>query len=192
MKNTEIKIYYCKSPGLIFLYGIAIIIFAGCVTGIIAALGYIDEDEWEVWERCLVILGAFIGILLSVVLILHTALKKVKFDKNAISINKDIKIIGIVRRLQYAVKVEYKDIQGLSYMMSRKDSLGNEIDWIFVNMPYLVLHCGDNEKKAINLYYFSKKQKIKIINEVITRVKQEGGELNVSSAKELIQNYKVK
>lgn len=186
------KIFYCRSPVLIFIYGIAIIFFAGCVTCIIVALGYIYEDEWEVWERCLVFICGLIGILMSSLMVLCTSTKRIIFDENAISIKNDMKVIGLIRRLQYAVKANYIDIKSLSYMESRKDSLGHEVDWVFVHMPYLVLHCGNNEEKAINLYYFSKKQRLKIIDEVIARVKKEGGELNVSSARELIQNYKTR
>ena len=64
--------------------------------------------------------------------------------------------------------------------------------WVFVDMPYIVFHCEDGKEKAINLYYFTRRQRIKIIDEVIARVKKEGRELNVSSAKELIQSYKAK
>ena len=189
--KKNIKKFYCRSPVLIFLYLILIAFFAFNVTCILFATGLIaSDDSWEIWGKCIVFVTAPAFMYASVMAILHWAIKKVVFTENSISINKDLKVIGVVNRLQYAVEAKFSEINRLSYMESRKDSLGHEMDQVFVDMPYLVLHCDDNTKKAINLYYFSRRQRIQIIDEVIARVQKEGRELNVKSAQELIQNYK--
>ena len=54
-------------------------------------------------------------------------------------------------------------------------------------MPYLVFICKDGRKKRINLYYFSKGQRRKIIREVLLRAAASGNPLPVTSAEELMK-----
>ncbi len=185
------KKYYCRSLVLIFIYSTAVVLFEFCIFFVVFAIGNFD-DSLVIWQRCVVICIAAVGVIASVLFILSTAIKKINFSEDAISINDDIKVIGVVRRLQYAVRVKYTEIKSLSYRESRKDSLGHDVDWVFVLMPYVVLHCEDGDEKAINLYYFSRKQRLKIIDEIISRVRKVGRELNVSPVKELIQSYQAK
>ena len=187
------KRFYCRSPVLIFIYSIAVFFFAFGIVGIlVAAFGLMDGDKGEVWERCVICVMSIVWIYVSLVMILYTAIKKLEIKEDSISINKDVKFGCLTNRLQYAVDVKFSEINSLSYMESKKDSLGHDVAWIFVQMPYLVFHCDGNKKKAINLYYFSRRQRIQIIDEVIARVQKEGRELNVKSAQELIQSYKAK
>lgn len=180
------KKFYCRSPVLIFIYAIAISIFVVCLWYIVGMIsGEFRDNTWKCWFA---LICAIIGICIAFLMILHTAIKNLIFDEEKISVKNDIKIFGVIRRLQYAVVIKYSDIKKVFYKELKTDSLGHEVSWIFVRMPYLFFECKDGKQKAINLYYFSKGQRKRIISEVIRRVEAVGNKLNVSSAEELLQN----
>ncbi|NCA93153.1 hypothetical protein EOM82_07955 [bacterium] len=75
-------------------------------------------------------------------------------------------------------------------MVSKNNSISESTCRVFVNMPYIVFECKNKQQeviqKAINVFYYSKKQTAKIIDETILRAKMSGNELLVPSGQEMI------
>lgn len=91
----------------------------------------------------------------------------------------------IVRRLQHSLEVDYNDIEAVYTAYSNKDSNNKPLKHVFVAMPYIVIECKDGSKKAINVYYYNKKQKIKLIDEIRQRTADAGNPVNCVSGQEM-------
>lgn len=111
----------------------------------------------------------------------------VKFYDNCITVSADFgdKNGLLVRRFQHAIKVQYVDIHKLYVVYSNKDSNSKPVENVFVNMPYIVMECVDGSVKAINVYYYSKKQRINLINEIRLRAEKAGNCIDCVSGEEI-------
>ena len=179
------KRHYCASP-VVFILGCIGATFLAVAGYVIAAfaLGKMDDNLWLKW-------GGFAGALLIIVFVLvaipHFVRKRIQLTQTEISVRTDSACLGVFRKLQYIVEVKFSEIAGLSYIFSTTDSLGKGQFMLLTPMPYLVFICKDGRKKRINLYYFSKGQRRKIIREVLLRAAASGNPLPVTSAEELMK-----
>ena len=92
-------------------------------------------------------------------------------------------------KLQYQVNISYNTIRNISLMTSRKNSIGNKVEMVFVDMPYIVFECKDGAKKLVNVYYYSKKQVVDLIDEVISRASAMGNELHINTGTEMMSLF---
>lgn len=92
-------------------------------------------------------------------------------------------------KLQYETHIPYDEIQDIYIITSNKNSLGKTARWIFIPMPYIVFECKEDKQKAINVYYYSKKQVVRIIDEAILRAKLSGNELQLKTGAEILADY---
>ncbi|MFA6860605.1 MAG: hypothetical protein WCR30_04380 [Clostridia bacterium] len=114
------------------------------------------------------------------------ARNKIILDKNEIFVpdhwgNKDNKI-------QYETHVPYLEIKNIFMIITTNNSLNKPAKWIFTPMPYIVFDCKDKKQRAINVFYFSKKQIIKIIDESITRAQELGNNLEIKTGNEIFSD----
>lgn len=113
---------------------------------------------------------------------------KIVIDKTEIYVPADHKGI-FLRRLQYETKIVYSEINGLRLTKSSHNSNGESVFGVFVNMPYLVFTCATTKEKAINLYFYTRKQVVKMINDISERAIANGNELYVKPGEEMLQNF---
>lgn len=92
-------------------------------------------------------------------------------------------------KIQYETKISYKEIQNIFMISSYKNSINQKTEWVFIPMPYIVFDCSDNKQKAINVYYYSKKQIIKIIDEIRIRAKNLGNNNLSKSGNEILSSF---
>lgn len=180
------KRFYCASPIVFFIGGLcALIIVAGIYVIVAVLLDMISDNPWLKWGG---LLSAIVVIVLMSIVIASLIWKRILFTQKSVSVRNDFQWRGFFRRLQHAVTISFSDVVGLLYVQTTNDSNGKKMNWVFVQMPYLVFVCKDGGEKAINLYYFSRGQRKRIVDEVICRVMQMGNQLNVTSAEDLMHN----
>ena len=102
--------------------------------------------------------------------------KGVKFEEKSLKVSADTadKRGLLIKRFQYSLEVKYENIQRLYVVYSSNDSNDMPVKHVFVAMPYLVMDCKDGSKQAINVYYYNKRQKAELIDEIILRAKNVG------------------
>lgn len=93
-------------------------------------------------------------------------------------------------RIQFKTVIFYEEIADIKLILSKNNSLDHRIDSIMpstsVLKPYFEITCKDGSRKRIFAMYFSKRQKIKIINEFKKRMASVGNDVVLPSAEDLV------
>lgn len=151
---------------------------------IVMIVEMVQAGEIKVWETiggCLFLLAAlvFVGLL----------------DKHHITFD-DTKCFSPSdwqrknERIQFKTVIFYEEIADINLILSKNNSLDHRIDSIMpstsVLKPYFEITCKDGSRKRIFAMYFSKRQRIKIINEFKKRMASVGNDVVLPSAEELV------
>lgn len=92
-------------------------------------------------------------------------------------------------RLQYETHIRYNEIEDIYLVISVNNSYDKPVDWVYLPMLYVVFEKSDGSESRINLFYYSKKQTITLIDEVRQRASQLGNPLRVKEGKELLNEF---
>lgn len=141
--------------------------------------------------HCIGLFFSLIGLTIGLIVIILEINKGIEFEDNGMKVKADNADKGglLIRKIQYNTDIVYSEIKNISITASNKDSLGQTVKHVFVKMPYIVFKCKDGTEKAVNVYYFNKKQKIAIIDEVICRAKNKGNDLEIESGEKLWDKF---
>lgn len=144
------------------------------------------ENKFGVIDYVAIALSLPLLILNTIVLILDFR-KRVVFDAESLTVPEDFsdKKSLIIRRFQYNVNVKYEQIKNLYISFSKNDSNDKPVKNVFVYMPYIVMDCMDGTRKAINVYYYNRRQKIGLIDEIKFRAEKVGNALSCATGMEM-------
>lgn len=176
------KKIYPKSIMLYFSIALIVIIFA--------VLFYIFGNFIINWSSMQHTIGwlsfvcSIIGIVYFSYKLLHIIKRKILLFENSISVSEDIGSKDT--KLQYKIDVKFDQIEYIDMQISYNNSLNQYMRFVITPMPYIVLHLKDEKDKRINVYYYSKKQTIEIIDYIIEKKKVEDVVLNHKTGKELV------
>lgn len=95
----------------------------------------------------------------------------ISFNRNYLYVPSDWRMKK--NRKQFQVKVNYEDIENVSFIRRTKNSKNKEIQEESIRQfyhHYLVLFLKNGKKEHILLDYYTKKQKAKITDELLTRL----------------------
>ncbi len=92
-------------------------------------------------------------------------------------------------KLQYETRIDYGDIESIYMIMSFNNSLNKPLRWGTLPMPYIIFNCKEDVQKAINVVYYSKKQVIIMIDEIILRAKKIGNVFEMKTGKAIISDF---
>ncbi len=184
MKNKIKKIYplcWIAIFGEIFFLGCCIFCVLGVIGGIIinTLFGYFASI-------CSIVM--FFGALKTFLSFIKSRLI---IDDKQISAPDDIgdeRGTGL-RKIQHKTTIYFDEIEDIYICAGTFDSRGKHIEGVFNAMPYLVFVCKNNKEKMINIYYFSKKQVIYIINEIIRRAAILGNCFQCDSGEEMLAKF---
>lgn len=139
-------------------------------------------------EKANVIYLIFAGVLEIIFLIEFVcALKKrIVLNEDCIYVPADKTFI--LRKIQYEVKVYYKDISDIKLIISNRNSKNKSEFGMVTPMPYLTIEQKNGKKKLINLLNYSKKQFYKLIDDLKYMAERAGNKLDIPSGKELVDN----
>lgn len=175
------KIYPCSALTIILeIFFLAICLL--CIFGF--CLGIMENNLYGY----LCSISSIIVFLGSLIYFLSFIKKRITITEKEIIVSEDIadKRNIFLRKIQYNTSVSFDEIEKIYICSTNKDSRGQHVKFIFVFMPYIVFECKDRQKKMINVYYFSKKQVIYIIDEVKRRALLVGNDFQIETGEELI------
>ncbi len=130
----------------------------------------------------LLIILFFIDTIIFVRLIVVSAKSKIVFESDHIFVPESG---GKGKnKIQYEIKVDYSVITEVFFAESHKDSL-NLYDCSALPMPYIALNCIDDKQELINIYWYSRKNRIEIADEIIERARRVGNDFTNKTGKEL-------
>lgn len=93
-------------------------------------------------------------------------------------------------KIQYYSEVKFTDIDSVDIIWTKKDSKGKTIRSrlvsAFVEKPYLSIKCKNGEVVNFFVMYISKKDVIKIINEIRIRMKKVKSDVDIIHEKEAL------
>lgn len=138
----------------------------------------------------------WIGILCSVVVLCGASIvffeffrKKIVLTDKEIVVKGDKKLNGLLKKIQNDLCVQYIFIKDIYLRISDNDSNNKPINTMGTPIPYLVILNKGGEEEGISLLYYSKKQTIDLIDEIIARASANGNELNCLSGEEIVSEF---
>lgn len=93
------------------------------------------------------------------------------------------------QKIQFDTHIKYEEICNIYLTISTNNSLNKKTKWIITPMPYIIFECDKDTQKAINVFYYSKKQVITILNEIVERVKRLNKNRLVRSGNEIFSEF---
>ena len=181
------KVFYCFSCVSWILYVLSSLII---VASIIWAIGMIFAYDGRLLYTILVACSACFLDILMILVFVSQYRGRIIFEEEQISVKDGLCIAGF-KRLQHALTIKYEDIDRVFVTESTRDSLGNSVPYVFVDMKYIVFQLKDGQmNQRLNIYYFSGWQKVKIINEIYTRMGVEYSK-EEQPGKKLLEDFKV-
>ena len=179
------KIFFRSSGLFVFYFSIEMIME---ISGLYVLFGLIFGQvppmlSLPIW---LLVVILVMGEILWTYVIIQFARERIVFEENQIYVPESW---GKGReKIQYKTIVKYLSIDEVFFAESHKDSL-NRQDCSVLPMPYIVINCKDNKQKLINVAWHSKKQRIKIIDEIINRAKLHGNDFTHQTGEEIYKSY---
>lgn len=131
---------------------------------------------------------SILGILYFFYKAMHIIRRSIIVFENKVNVQEDIGSKDI--KLQYKVEIEFKQIDKISLVISSNNSLNQYMRFVITPMPYIVLHLVNGKEKMVNVYYYSKKQTVELIDYIIVKKKLVNRDFSNKSGKELMDNLK--
>lgn len=113
----------------------------------------------------------------------------ITFRENHIYVPSDWRIKN--NRQQHRVMVRYHDIVDISFIRDTKSSTNKTIQVENLNPlyhQYMVLHLRNKRKEKIKIDWYSKKQKVKILEELKRRLEHCGNNVDLAQAQAMLKN----
>lgn len=130
---------------------------------------------------------SFIFLSVSLFFLIGDFKKGVKFDDKGIKVSADIadKHGLIVKRFQHKLDLKYKDIEDIYIEFSKNDTHNKYVEYVFIDMPNIVITLKNGTDERINVYYYNRKQKVEIVDRLKFEVEKTGQKLDIESGKDL-------
>ena len=169
----------------IIRYLCGLLLFALGVGGI--ACGIAAPDEWDVFERFLVfvmgLLCCFVGFIHPIVCGL---IGRIIIDESKVKVIAEPKNLLNGKPLQHSFEIKYDDIASVDVVEMTTDTKKKNLK-SFICMPCLVFVRKDQKTEALNLYHYGKKQRIRLLQDVIRLIKTQNEEFD---GEKLLQKMK--
>lgn len=179
------KIFFQKSLILFILLLVCGIMFAGAIFVMVSFLLNINKaNNISFWLLFLVIV--FVAVYLGYTII--------RFVRNRIIFTEEKLYVpenwgGKDVKFQYKVIVDFTEIKEVFITESCNNSLNKAMPLQVLPMPYIVIECKNGKQKAINVFYYSKKQTIKIIETIIEYSKLNNNIFTLKTAEQIFAEY---
>ena len=185
-KKTFIQLH----PIMIFLNCFFLVIIGGNIIFIIIdPLMNSFTYSYQNFDRITTVILRFVSVPIATWIAIPYYHHWITFSENHIYVPCDWRIKR--NRQQHKVKVEYENIIDVSFMRSTKSSKNKPIQEESLNPfyhQYMVLHLKNGRKERIKIDFYSKKQKVKILEELRKRLEYCGNKIDFTSARESLKN----
>lgn len=176
-----------KSPVFCCFIVIIMVMLFVCIGGNIAGFSVYGVS----WLPIVVLIITLFLLVYLICLFISLMSKKVIIDDEFIYVAQD-RFEKILLSIQHETKIYYNDLSNIFLTFSSNDSRNKAVFGLFTPMMYIVLESKDNKSHAINVYYYTKKQIIEILNEIIHRSQLHGNLIAQESGEKIYDEFKEK
>lgn len=178
-------------PHTVLMAFIELLMLAFAIFGWAVAIYFVVLNKHEPLITIVVtICGILTGLCCSFAFY-SLVIRKIEFKQNYLYVSKDKedKSKSIIRRLQHEVKIEYQDIEKIALHSTTTDTKNHDLKFVFVSMPHIIIECKDGKKEGINVYFYTRKQVIHIIDEIVKRAIEKGNDLSKYCGQDMVSEF---
>ena len=185
----EKKDFFPQSGLYWFFESIIILTFFWCVFGSIYIPIYVFTENERSFINYVAILGYIVGSLLFGFELLKTIRQVIVLKDNEIYVPEEWGMSD--GRFQHEVCCPYNEIDHMYFRETTNDSNNKPVPRYWITLPkfYLVLCCKNGKEKSINILFFTKKVRIRIIDEIINRAKLHGNNFTDQTGEEIYKSF---
>ena len=165
------KIFFRQSGLYWFDVFIIFITFSWCVFGVVYCSISVFIKNEKTLNNYIAIFGGMAGFLLFGFELLRMVRQVIILKENEIYVPEEWGMSD--EKFQYEVSVLYTEIDHVFLRESTCDSNNKPVKRYWITLPnlYFVICCKNGKEKSINILFYSKKCRIKMISEIINRAK---------------------
>ncbi|MGI6768572.1 MAG: hypothetical protein ACOX43_05785 [Bacilli bacterium] len=141
---------------------------------------------------CAFIESDFVVVFMLLFPVLFCLYTFIRFEHNRIVLNEKYIFmpddwLSWKEKIQYKVTIYYDEITDINLVKTHTNSSGKRIKRApIIPLTFLEFKCSDGSYKRIFILYFTKKQRIKIINEIKKRMKAVGNYAAINETEKLL------
>lgn len=182
------KTYYPKS--ITMYLTIIILLFFLLVAIYIIVIFLQDIIQIAKFKDWLAFISSMIATVYIGYVILRVVRRKIVLNKDRVYVSDDIGNKDI--KLQYGLNLSLAQIEEVRLDINSNNSLNKKIRWVVTPMPNIVFKLSNSKEARINLYYYSKKQVIEIIDCIIQNKQLIERDFTNKSGQDLVRGLKTK
>ena len=165
------KIFFRQSGLYWFFISLLFIMLSWCVFGVVYCSIFVFIKNEKTLTNYIAIIGGIAIFLFSGFELLRMVRQVIILKENEIYVPEEWGMSD--EKFQYEVSVLYTEIDHVFLRESTCDSNNKPVKRYWITLPnlYFVICCKNGKEKSINILFYSKKCRIKIIDEIINRAK---------------------
>ncbi len=183
------KVFFQQSGLYWFFESIIILAFSWFVFGFIYCSIYAFTENEKTIINYVAILCSIVESLIFGFELLRTVRQVIILRDKEIYVPEEWAMSG--EKFQHEVCCPYNEIDHMYFRETTYDSNNKPVPRYWITLPklYLVLCCKNGKEKSINILFFTKKVRIRIIDEIINRAKQCGNNFTDQTGEEIYKSY---
>ncbi|MBO6263925.1 MAG: hypothetical protein J6N93_06650 [Clostridia bacterium] len=183
------KVFFQQSGLYWFFESIIILTFSWCIVGVIYCSISVFMENEKSPINYIAIFGGILGFLLFGFELLRTVRQVIILRDKEIYVPEEWGMSD--GKFQHEVCCPYNEIDHMYFRETTYDSNNKPVprDRMTLSQLYLVLCCKNGKEKSINILFYTKKVRIRIIDEIINRAKQCGNNFTDQTGEEIYKSY---
>ena len=183
------KLFFQQSGLYCFFVSLLFIVLSWCVVGVVYCSISVFVQNEKTLINYIAIFGGIVGILLFGFELLKMVRQVIILNDNEIYVPEEWGMSD--EKFQYEVSVSYNEIDHVFLRETTCDSNNNSVKRYWITLPnlYFVMCCKNGKEKSINILFYSKKCRIKIIDEIINRAKLHGNDFTDEKGEDIYKSF---
>lgn len=183
------KVFFQQSGLYWFFVSLLLIALSWCFVGVIYCSTSVFMENEKSPINYIAIFGGTLGSLLFGFELLKTVRQVVILKDNAIYVPTEWGVSD--EKFQHEVSVLYSEIDHAYLRETTNDSNNKPVSryWMTIPKIYFVICCKGGKERSINILFFSKKRRIKIIDEIIKRAKLCGNNFTDKNGEDIYNEF---
>lgn len=183
------KLFFQQSGLYCFFVSLLFIVLSWCVVGVIYCSISVFIKNEKTLINYIAIFGGIVGFLLLGFELLRMVRQVIILNDNEIYVPEEWGMSD--EKFQYEISVSYNEIERVFLRETTCDSNNNPVKRYWITLPnlYFVMCCKNGKEKSINILFYSKKCRIKIIDEIINRAKLHGNDFTDEKGEDIYKSF---
>ena len=183
------KIFFQQSGLYCFFVSLLFIVLSWCVVGVVYCSISVFIKNEKTLINYIAIFGGIVGFLLLGFELLRMVRQVIILNDNEIYVPEEWGMSD--EKFQYEISVSYNEIERVFLRETTCDSNNNPVKRYWITLPnlYFVMCCKNGKEKSINILFYSKKCRIKIIDEIINRAKLHGNDFTDEKGEDIYKSF---